>query len=76
MGVPSEKCEKLLGEAVRHARKEQRLSQEGLAGESGINLTYMGEIERGEKMPSLETLVKVARGLKLSASELLAKAKL
>lgn len=65
---------KTFGEVVRNERLRLNLSQEELAFEAGISLTYVGEIERGEKMVSLETIVKVATGLRLSAATLLSRA--
>lgn len=41
-------------------RKERKISQEDLAGEAGIDRTRMGEIERGEANPTIDTLSKVA----------------
>lgn len=65
---------KTFGEVIRNERLRLKLSQEELAFESGISLTYMGEIERGEKMVSLETIVRVASGLRITAAELLGRA--
>lgn len=42
-----------LGRALRMARDNQGLSQEDLAGNAGVSRTYIGEIERGEKCPSV-----------------------
>lgn len=65
---------KTFGEVIRNERLRLKLSQEELAFAAGISLTYMGEIERGEKMASLETVVRVANGLKLTAADLLIRA--
>ena len=74
MPSPNSIYAKKLGDAIRLERNRLKLSQEALAGESDLNLTYMGEIERGEKVASLETLVKIAKGLKISVSNLMLKA--
>ena len=54
------------GQQVIRLRTEKGLSQEALAFHSGINRTYVGEIERGEKCPSLITIIKIANGLGVS----------
>ena len=59
------------GTRVAKLRREKNISQEALAFECGINRTYIGEIERGEKTPSLITIVKIAAGLGISKSELM-----
>lgn len=59
-----ENSEKIkFGKQVVRLRTEKGLSQEELAFRSGINRTYIGEIERGEKCPSLITINKIAKGL-------------
>jgi transcriptional regulator with XRE-family HTH domain len=75
-------CEKV--HAVDAAREQFRLNllqhrqrlgltQEGLAKASDLDRSEVGLLERGEYYPRLDTLVKLARGLKLdSPSELLA----
>lgn len=46
------------------------MSQEKLAEKSGLHNTYIGQIERGEKNASLETIEKLANGLDISVGEL------
>ena len=65
-----------LGRAVRSARHERGLAQEAFAAQAGIDRSYFGAIERGEFNVSLDTIVKVAAGLGINASELLARARL
>jgi transcriptional regulator with XRE-family HTH domain len=65
-----------LGKAIRGLRLETGLSQEALADDVGIDRSYMGGIERGEHNVALVNLVKIAQALKITTSELLAKAKL
>ena len=49
---------------------------EALAFEAQLSLTYVGEIERGQRMVSLDTVVRVATALKLTPAELLSKAEI
>lgn len=51
------------GLRVNKLRLDIGISQEALALKSGINRTYIGEIERGEKSPSIKTIAKLANGL-------------
>jgi transcriptional regulator with XRE-family HTH domain len=62
---------KTLGKNVQRARKKERLTQEELADKVGISRAYMGYIEQGRNAPSLETLEKIARALKVKISTLL-----
>ena len=59
-----------LGRAVRSLRVERDWSQERLADNSGLHWTYVGGIERGERNPSWENVVRLARGLGVSVAEL------
>ena len=62
--------DKRFGKMVVCLRKERGLSQEELAFCAGISRSYMGVIERGEKSPSIDTIAKVAKGLKVSIGDL------
>lgn len=70
------KLQRQFGNVIRAERKLRRLTQQQLAFESSLSLTYVGEIERGQRMVSLDTLVRLASALDLTAAELLHKAKL
>ena len=59
------------GEAVRTMRRRRELSQEQLADAAGLHRTHISLIERGLREPSLETLVKLCRGLRVSPGEAL-----
>jgi transcriptional regulator with XRE-family HTH domain len=52
-----------LGEVIRSLRRKRRLSQEGLAHEAGLDRTYIGGIERGERNPSFLSLLRILRAL-------------
>lgn len=59
-----------LGAAVRAHRERQRLTQEQLAERSGLSYKFIGEIERGDGNPTVETLERLADGLGLSIAML------
>ncbi len=61
---------KKLGERVRRLRKAKGLSQEQLAELSGLHTNYIGQVERGEKNLTIETLQKIVAGLDVSLEEL------
>ena len=61
----------ILGERICKARKAKKLTQEALAEKVDISLTYMGEIERGEKYPSMRVFVKIVEVLDVSADSLM-----
>ena len=58
------------GRALREERLGQNLSQEKLAAKAQVSMQNISEIERGLRDPSLATLRKLARGLKLSIADL------
>jgi len=60
----------LLGKNVRALRKKLGYSQEGLAHSCGLDRTYIGGIERGERNVSLENIVKLSVTLKVSPGKL------
>lgn len=64
------KITEIFGRQVKHFRKERRLSQEELAERCGLHSTYIGQIERGEKNVSLESIQKLSRGLGVPISKL------
>lgn len=51
---------------------ERGWTQEDLADAAGLTATYVGQVERGVKVPSLTVVLKLARGLGLTPAELLA----
>ena len=60
------------GAAVRALRMERGIAQESLAHQAGIERSHMGKIERGEHVPTLPLILKIAAALGISASELMA----
>ena len=59
------------GERVRQLRKKQGYSQETFAHECGLDRTYIGGIERGERNVALRNIDRLARTLGVSAAELM-----
>jgi transcriptional regulator with XRE-family HTH domain len=57
---------------VRTLRTDLGLSQEELAERANLHRNYIGMIERAERSPTLLAIAAIAKGLKLSASELVA----
>ncbi|MEK5257584.1 helix-turn-helix transcriptional regulator [Paenibacillus sp. FSL F4-0125] len=60
---------KRVGDRIRRLRKDKGLSQEQLAELSGLHTNYVGQVERGEKNLTIETLQKVVGGLGVSLEE-------
>lgn len=58
------------GKRIRALRKSKKLSQEELAEKCGLHTTYIGQIERGEKNASLESIQKLSNGLGISIAEI------
>jgi transcriptional regulator with XRE-family HTH domain len=53
----------LIGEAIRANRKKTGLSQERLSELVDLNPKYIGEVERGEKIISIEALMRIAEAV-------------
>jgi transcriptional regulator with XRE-family HTH domain len=58
------------GSAVRDRREALHLTQEEFAERAGIHRTYLSDIERGTRNPSLVNIERVALALELQPSEL------
>ena len=61
----------VLGTNVRRLREAADLSQEELAAEVGVDMRYLGGIERGQENPSLKVIDNIAKALKVHPSTLL-----
>ena len=62
---------KRLGKNVRRLREAKGWSQEAFADEAGIHRTYVSDIERGARNPTIAVLEKLAKPLGVSAGILL-----
>lgn len=62
--------EVILGLRIRYFRKEKGLSIEELAFRADIHPNYLGDIERGQRNPSIKNIEKIAQGLGVDISDL------
>jgi len=63
-----------LGAAIRYERSVLGISQEELAHRSGLHRTYVSDLERGSRNPSIESIEKLAQALQVSVAELFERA--
>ena len=61
-----------LGKRIRYRRRMMKLSQKQVADAINISVSFYGNIERGLRIPSIDTLVDVANHLETSTDFLLA----
>lgn len=61
-----------IGKNIRKYRLMKKLRQEDLAEKADLSTNYIGAIERGEKIPSLETFILIINALGVSADMILA----
>ena len=64
----------LLGAAIKAERSALGISQEELAYRAGLHRTYVSDVERGARNPSLTSVEKLARALELSVQALFQRA--
>ena len=60
-----------VGNQIKHFRRLRDMSQEELALRANLNPAYFGQVERGLKCPTIDTLCKVAAALEISPAKLL-----
>lgn len=65
-----------LGQAVKRRREELALTQEQIANDTDLHQRWISNVETGKRNPSYASLRRLAAGLGLSASELLARAEI
>ncbi len=61
----------VFGKRLRHLRLARKWTQEQLAEAAGITSTYTSDLERGEKVPSLSIVLRLARAFDITIAELL-----
>jgi transcriptional regulator with XRE-family HTH domain len=64
-----------IGHKIRNLRKAKGFSQESFADEVGLDRTYMGGIERGERNLAAINLIRIAKTLQVEVGELFPSAK-
>lgn len=74
MPTKKSRANRALGEAIRSMRSEQSYTQESFAFKAGVDRSYYGAIERGEFNVTMDTLMTIATGLAVPASEILKRA--
>ena len=67
----AETSKKAFGNRLRELRHERGLSQEALAHICELDRTYIGGVERGERNISLLNILRIARALEITPSELM-----
>ncbi len=60
-----------IGARIQFTRVANGLSQEQLAAKAGLSRVYIGYIERGERLPSLDAIIGIANALSISVDDLL-----
>lgn len=63
----------IIGQRIRNYRIQKNLSQEQLSELANCHPTYIGQLERGEKNATLESIQKVAQALNIPLSQLFEK---
>ena len=61
---------KIVGLVIRRYRKEKKMSQELISGFAGLDRTHYRKIERGLRLPTLDTLFKIAAALEVPPDKL------
>lgn len=69
----SEKSDFVFGEVLRECRKAVAKSQEKLALDSNLERVFISMLERGQRQPTLKTLMSLSRGLGMPLSQLIEK---
>lgn len=71
MAAARDPLHQAFGRVLSDLRRQQGLTQEELAERAGVHWTYVSQLERGIKSPSLATIAALAESLKLPPHELL-----
>lgn len=67
------KIANIIGDRLRHRRLELKYSQETVAEKAGLHPTYIGQVERGEKNATIESIEKLCIALNYPMDELFSK---
>ncbi len=61
----------VLGQRIKETRLKLGLTQQGLGKRANLHYSYIGQVERGNKVPSIKTLKRIASALNISVESLL-----
>ncbi|GAA1985464.1 helix-turn-helix transcriptional regulator [Amycolatopsis minnesotensis] len=70
MADPIFEAARILGQRIKARRAELGISQENLDARSGVHWSYLGQVERGLRNPSLRNLLRIASGLEIDPGKL------
>ena len=68
-----ENLQHLIGSRIRSYRKQKGMTQGDLAEATGLHLTYIGQLERGEKNATIGTIWKISESLSVPIAEIFAR---
>ena len=70
MAKPISKEHQLFGNRIKELRTQEGITQEDLAFKTGVDRSYMGFVERGERNPILGKIIKIAKTLGVKVRDL------
>lgn len=68
---PYQKERNLLGQTIKRLREQKKMTQEQLAGNAALDVSYLAKIENGYVNTTIRYLVKISRGLQVKARDLI-----
>jgi len=68
--IPKSPEHRKLGERIKYLRGKLDMTQEELAFKVGVDRSYMGFVERGERNPTFDVILRISRSLGTSLSKL------
>lgn len=68
---PYQKERIILGQTIKNLREQRKMTQEDLAEKADLDVSYLAKIENGYVNTTVRYLIKISRGLKVKAKDLL-----
>jgi len=65
--------EEIFGTIIRDVRNQKSISQEELSRKTGLDRSFLSQIETGKKSPSLSTILKLSKAFDINISDLMKK---